>query len=351
MAIPMSLRGGLWAVATLDPRTDPAGEGKPDKRPRHPTLKYDGTSYRRLLNIKLPHGGTCKEGKPYPPWARYDECLAAVRPPLGNGPPYGPGAMGRLLQGDFTVLDLDDVTPEAVPWVQQILSGTFIEWSQSGRGLHVWFKGSFPHNIEFDPFPHNVEFVPRRVAEKGGLYGQDHFIVATGNALDASPVKLVSNDWLLNLAERFNPEWEPTGGYVFGSFADAGPPGPATVDDLVEWYHRRPQYTGEFSKGDKTGSGDDWGIAKDLIRGGAPDPHWPSWPVFAEAWAVLKLRDSKGDKYLHRTYCKAWVAIVEELRRRADTLDDPTNPCCDPVEAQRLRHLANEKDPPPKRGA
>jgi len=98
-------------------------------------------------------------------WSDFDSAINAV---LGDG-------VGFVLNGDGVVcIDLDDVVEDGVVSDQaqaliDSLPETYVEFSPSGRGLHVWGYGSVERGRRFE---HN--------GVKVEVYGDGRYLTVTG---------------------------------------------------------------------------------------------------------------------------------------------------------------------------
>ncbi|MGA5869265.1 bifunctional DNA primase/polymerase [Streptomyces cinereoruber] len=126
--------------------------------------------------VPLTAGGSVASSTDPATWSRHAD---AARSTAGFG-------LGFVLDGDGIVcLDLDhalDADGEVLPWAQRIVDaagGTWVEISVSGRGLHVWGRGSLPHGRRITVGPGSVE-----------LYGDGRFIAVTGRTFGGTPCRL-----------------------------------------------------------------------------------------------------------------------------------------------------------------
>lgn len=126
--------------------------------------------------VPLTIGGAVASSTDPSTWSRYRDAEASS---AGAG-------IGFVLDGDGVVcLDLDGALDEdgsALPWAQQIVDAagsTWVEVSRSGRGLHVWGRGSLPHGRRIAVGPGSVE-----------LYGIGRYIAVTGRTFGDTPRRL-----------------------------------------------------------------------------------------------------------------------------------------------------------------
>jgi primase-polymerase (primpol)-like protein len=101
-------------------------------------------------------------------WASFDSASAAT---VGDG-------VGFVLNGDGVVcIDLDDCVVDGVPNEKaraliESLPRTFVEFSPSGRGLHVWGFGEISGGRKFERDGLKIE-----------VYGDARYLTVTGNVL------------------------------------------------------------------------------------------------------------------------------------------------------------------------
>ncbi|WP_432064149.1 DNA primase [Streptomyces sp. C10-9-1] len=126
--------------------------------------------------VPLTVGGAVASSTDRSTWSRYRD---AARSSAGTG-------LGFVLDGDgVAVLDLDgalDDQGQPLPWAQRILDaapGCWVETSVSGRGLHVWGRGSLPRG--------------RRIRVGAGVveaYTDGRFVAVTGRTFGRAPLRL-----------------------------------------------------------------------------------------------------------------------------------------------------------------
>lgn len=170
-AIPDELRWSrAWCLAApliLPPILDAEGNPKPDKSPH------------------FLRGGKLYKASPTNPkhWSMFEECLDAV----AAEPRYEIGFV--LSAADpYTCIDLDVkdatnetdstkwTTPEQLDRFEKIVAtfNSYTERSRSGRGLHIWVRGSIGAGCRRD----GVE-----------VYSQERFIIFTGNVYRDLPIE------------------------------------------------------------------------------------------------------------------------------------------------------------------
>lgn len=158
--IPPELRAlKQWAVSTLT--VDPSTQ-KPDKSPRNPHT-------RERVSVVDPSG-----------WASFDECANSGAPAIGF----------ILTEGDpFVIIDLDrkpDTSAEELAAHERILNQfpTYTERSISGNGFHIILKGELGGGV-------------RQGAVE--VYGQERYMVCTGNVHRGGPVQVADPKALADL--------------------------------------------------------------------------------------------------------------------------------------------------------
>jgi primase-polymerase (primpol)-like protein len=115
-------------------------------------------------------------------WSTYDQAKASKS---GDG-------VGFVLNGDGVVcIDLDDcvvdgVVSEPARRLVDSLPETFVEFSPSGRGLHVWGFGQVETGRRFERDGLKVE-----------VYGDARYLTVTGNALVSAPLARLDLDDLV----------------------------------------------------------------------------------------------------------------------------------------------------------
>ncbi|WP_431784342.1 bifunctional DNA primase/polymerase [Streptomyces chumphonensis] len=133
---------------------------------------------RSARKVPLTPGGAVASSTDPATWSRYRDAAASS---AGVG-------LGFVLDGDGIVcLDLDhclDSDGELLPWAQRVLDAvpaTWVERSVSGRGIHIWGRGSLPGGAG------------RRLALGSGsveLYSTGRFIAVTGRTWGGTPRRL-----------------------------------------------------------------------------------------------------------------------------------------------------------------
>ena len=131
---------------------------------------------RNKKQTKIPYqiNGLNADSTNFNTWTTYDNAVNA----LDSGKYSG---IGYVLTSDdpYTVIDLDDciidgkVKPEAMELIEKLDSYT--EYSQSGKGLHIFIRGKKPGNRSKNA-EKNIE-----------LYDNKRFIVMTGNHVEGTP--------------------------------------------------------------------------------------------------------------------------------------------------------------------
>lgn len=142
---------------------------------------------RNKKQTKIPYqiNGLNADSTNFNTWTTYDNAVNA----LDSGKYSG---IGYVLTSDdpYTVIDLDDciidgkVKPEAMELIEKLDSYT--EYSQSGKGLHIFIRGKKPGNRSKNA-EKNIE-----------LYDNKRFIVMTGNHVVGTPTDIKDRQVLLD---------------------------------------------------------------------------------------------------------------------------------------------------------
>lgn len=132
-------------------------------------------------------------------WASFDECLAIL-------PTSGMNGIGFVLTAETNLVCIDlDHTEDPIEQKRQLAISeafdTFQEISQSGKGLHIWVKGSIPSGRR------------RGCVE---MYSSGRFMVMTGNVYKPTPINTH-----MDLAYQLWAELSPTTEQTHDSGIDA----------------------------------------------------------------------------------------------------------------------------------
>ncbi|MGO1580106.1 MAG: hypothetical protein ACTHWZ_01675 [Peptoniphilaceae bacterium] len=108
---------------------------------------------------------------------------------------------------NITAIDLDDcfIDGKLKTFAERIVNyfqGSYMEYSQSGQGIHIFVEGNFPQNI-------NLQTIGIEV------YGWDRYIALTGDIGDGKHFK-VSNT-LYSKQNELNGLWEELKGFVINT--------------------------------------------------------------------------------------------------------------------------------------
>ena len=215
-----------WALWRLEQR---AGQAKPGKIP----YTAQRGQPQRVKLLKLPDGSADWIGGP---WANYDAASAVLQERPGI---YGGLDLALLPGSGIVALDLDHcVDPDgtvsgvAAEILERIQGKTFVELSQSGSGLHAFFRGSLPGG-SFNNQAAGVE-----------MYAEKHYVAMTFRALPGCAVEPAADQQeLINeLAARYRPQ--PAAGPADDDAdAAAGQPGHCDLpaDEVIQRIRRSRQ--------------------------------------------------------------------------------------------------------------
>lgn len=152
-----------------------------------------------------PDGHPAKSDDPST-WSELADCLAA----FGKGHSDGVGRFfdraNRIVGVDLdSVADGGKLTPEAAEIVRRLDS--YSEWSPSGRGVHVFVRGTIPG--------------PRRRKGNIELYSELRYFALTGDPLDGAPATVEARQDALDELYRT-------------TFGESAPPKPAPASPLQD---------------------------------------------------------------------------------------------------------------------
>jgi hypothetical protein len=227
-------------------------------------------------------------------WLSFDEACACAKSVCGN--------IGFVLteQDPYCCIDLDvkDDTPrEWLDRQQQVVDGfaSYTEWSTSGRGKHVWVRGS----------------VGRGVRSQGiEVYSQDRFMICTGRAINGAEIEH-RTEMLAALAAHLRSEV----GCIVANAQAIGLPDPIEHTALVEKVAANPWLTrlaaGDYGDEFQSRSEADFALLMQLARLSGSDDACIA--VFRGS-ALGQRSKAARDDYVSQTMMRARAAAAEDAR-------------------------------------
>ena len=232
-------------------------------------------------------------------WSTLEQALARISEHTG---------LGFVLRPPLIGIDLDhcvDTHGTLSPLAQRVLThcrGTYVEWSPSGQGLHLFLEG-----ILADAIPHGRKLI------HGEIYTEKRFFTVTGHALlESKPAVLHATlhdlRWLiaqlgdsLQDAFRVNPPSLTT---------PKTPTGELSVLLLDAWFTQDPlmrciwdlSETPHGPLGDTTASAYDMSLARRAANLGATDPEIGT---LIEMWRIKHKLQKKGASAIETTITTA----------------------------------------------
>ncbi len=306
--IPAELRGvDQWIMWEARAR----GGGKVDKIP------VDPVSGRRI-SAHEPGG-----------WLSYSEAIEHQK----DIPDGSEGGIGFVItEADpFCCIDIDDAVDgssnlrDFPQWVARLVGPTYAEWSPSGKGLHIWVRGSWPGERK------------RGTTEGGDLwevYDSKQFLTVTGEAQgEGPPVVSKSQGGLDAMAAELSPGTRTQDDDAVGNVEVAPDPlrepSISQIEALQDievrfkltWQRRRK----DKAMADQSASGYCLSIANTLVKAGWGDQQICDALLYWRRKHGESLKLNRGDNWYARTIARARCQYSDggRLEVAEEVLDDP----------------------------
>jgi len=295
-------------------RVKPRGEtGKADKVPSHPASGHP---------ISAHDAGH---------WLSFDDAIEQIKDHDEGG--WG---VGFVITADdpYCCIDLDDcldddagLLPRQKGWLDLLLDGdSYVEWSPSGRGLHIWIVGSWRGR--------------RKKGDAWEVYDSRRFMTMTGDRVEDCSGRLTDRQDALDLlAAEISPSEAPGSPVLNAKPSTVVTPqitdGPATgrlralldvSPKISQTWKRKRGGRGDPGFQDQSASAYCYALAQYMLRAGWSDQEICDALVFWRLEQGEDLKLARGDSWYARTIGDAHREVDADIAKEdaEDLIGDET---------------------------
>lgn len=254
-------------------------------------------------------------------WTTYDNAQDEAEAGKFDGIGYALTAAQR-----YVCIDLDHCVDSETwaidPWASDILDivkkagGTYVEFSPSGTGLHIWGRGELPNNKGVHSQMKNGHDIE--------MYTNAHYITVTKNALNDSPLNNIQPaiDTILSMLQK-SPAASKSGGPAATPYCEGPKLSDKEVIEKIRKSRSAPKFHSLYDLGDISTYGDDQSSADQalltmLAYRTEDEEQIERIFHFSKLAETLGRKIGHEEDYLNRSIKKALDFVREKRKEKAD---------------------------------